>query len=94
MEEKFQQAVAVNKKLFGTPVFQYEPGTRELYGEDNGEGWDMLAEARPLDITHTVDANAVDDLLLGIMEDPPVLPQAANAYPVDTIEVDPVGQEE
>ena len=95
MEEKFQQAVETNKKLFGTPVFQHEPGVRGLSSSDaSGEEWDMLAEARPLDITHTVDADSVEGLLLEIIEDPPVLPSQRLAYPGETIDLDSDGEEE
>ena len=92
IEEKFQQAVEANKKIFGTPVFDYNPGIRGLSSESSDEGWDMMMEARPLDITHTVDADTVDDLLMEIMEDPPVLPQAKPIYPQSTIVVDPPRQ--
>ena len=74
MEEKFQKAVELNKKIFGTPVFLHESGIRGLDSEGSGDTWDMLVEARPLDITHTVDAAMVDGLLQEIREDPPVLP--------------------
>ncbi len=74
MEEKFQKAVELNKKIFGTPVFLHESGIRGLDAEGSGDTWDMLVEARPLDITHTVDAAMVDGLLQEIREDPPVLP--------------------
>ena len=30
MEEKFQQAVEANKKIFGTPVFEYNPSIRGI----------------------------------------------------------------
>ena len=52
----------------------------------------MLMEARPLDITHTVDADAVDDLLMEIMDDPPLMPAAKPIYPTPTIVVDPPRQ--
>ena len=94
MEEKFQQAVEVNKKLFGTPAFQHDSGVRGLSAKSSDEEWDMMVEARPLDITHTVDAGTVDDLLLEIMDDPPVLPQSQEAYPVEPIVVEPMGEEE
>ena len=94
MEEKFQQAVEVNKKLFGTPAFQHNSGVRGLSAESSDEEWDMMVEARPLDITHTVDAGTVDDLLLEIMDDPPVLPQSQEAYPGEPIVVEPTGEEE
>ncbi len=87
MEERFQQAVETNKKLFGTPVFEYDPGVRGLNSEDTEDGWDMMAEARPLDISHRVDADSVDDLLHEIIEDPPTLPERRPIYPRPTIEV-------
>ena len=91
MEEKFRQAVEVNMKQFGTPVFQYSPGVRGLSPTD--EEWDMMAEARPLDISHTVDRSTVDGLLLEIIEDPPLLPLHRPAYPGEPIDLDPDGEE-
>ncbi|MBR4656690.1 MAG: recombinase family protein [Oscillospiraceae bacterium] len=91
MEEKFRQAVEVNMKQFGTPVFQYSPGVRGL--NPTGEEWDMMAEARPLDISHTVDRSTVDGLLLEIIEDPPLLPLHRPAYPGEPIDLDPDGEE-
>ena len=90
MEEKFQQAVETNKKLFGTPVFQHDTGIRDLGFED----WDMMAEARPLDITHTVDTQAVERLLLEIMDDPPQLPHNDGIFAEEAIVIDPDEQEE
>ena len=93
MEEKFQQAVEINKKLFGTPVFQHEPGVRGLSADASEDEWDMLIEARPLDITHTVDAGSVEDLLLEIIDDPPLLPSQRPSYPGEPIDLDPGGEE-
>lgn len=92
MEEKFQQAVEANKKIFGTPVFEHDSSIRGFGSESSEDGWDMMMEARPLDITHKVDAEAVDDLLLEIMEDPPAMPEAKPIYPQPTIVVDPPRQ--
>lgn len=89
MEAKFQQAVDLNKKLFGTPVFQHSTGLRDF----DFENWDMMVEARPLDITHTVDSQAVDNLLLEIMEDPPPLPHSDGIFAEDAIVIDPDEQE-
>ena len=47
----------------------------------------MLTETRPLDISHTVDAETVDNLLLEIIDDPPVLPQQSQEYPNTPINV-------
>ena len=87
MEERFQEAVELNKKYFGTPVFQYEPGIRGLSTEMTSEDWDMMTPARPLDISHTVDRDSVDDLLDRIREDPPVLP-VQQPYPNEPIQVE------
>lgn len=94
MEEKFQQAVEVNRKLFGTPAFQHNSGVRGLGAESSDDEWDMMVEARPLDITHTVDADAVDDLLLEIMDDPPILPRNLETYPGEPVVVDATVEEE
>lgn len=85
IEARFREAIEVNKKLFGTPVFQYDNSLRGI-GTD-GE-WDMMAEARPLDIIHTVDSAAVDDLLLEIKGDPPKLTQKTEAFPTEPITVE------
>ena len=45
---------------------------------------DQLEQGRPTD--------AVDDLLLEIMEDPPAMPEAKPIYPQPTIVVDPPRQ--
>ena len=70
MEQRFQEAVEMNRKIFGTPVFQHSSGIRGL----NGDYWDMMVEARPLDISHTVDVDTVDGLLQEIRLDPPPFP--------------------
>ena len=88
MEEKFQMAVELNRKMFGTPVFLHESGVRGLNAGIREGFWDMLVEARPLDITHTVDEAMVDDLLQEIREDPPVLPTSREPQMDGTIEVE------
>lgn len=52
----------------------------------------MLVPARPLDITHTVDTDTVDDLLQGIREDPPPLRRPKDIMK-ETIVVNPSEQE-
>ena len=73
IEARFQEAVEINRKIFGTPVFQHESGFRGLNPESGSNVWDMMIPARSLDITHTVDEDKVDGLLQEIMEDPPPL---------------------
>ena len=79
------QAVEQNKRHFGTPVFQHIPGLRGLAAETSEDEWDMMIEARPLDITHTVDVEIVDDLLREIKESPPEMPQPKEMYPEEII---------
>jgi hypothetical protein len=77
IENRFLQAVETNSKLFGTPVFQHGSGTR---GIGDAADPDLMAEARPLDITHTVEPSSVDSLLLEIMDEPPALPHRQEPY--------------
>lgn len=71
MEEKFQKAVEINKKTFGVPTFEHQSTMR---GFVQGETWDMMTPARPLDINHKVDSNTVDELFLQVLDNPPTLP--------------------
>jgi len=71
MEEKFQKAVEVNKKIFGVPAFEHESNVRAF---SQGETWDMMTPARPLDIVHTVDSETVDNLFEQILNAPPTIP--------------------
>ncbi len=71
MEEKFQKAVEINKKTFGVPAFEHQSTMR---GFVQGEIWDMMTPARPLDINHKVDSDTVDELFLQVLDNPPTLP--------------------
>ena len=71
MEEKFQKAVEINKKTFGVPAFEHQSTMR---GFVQGETWDMMTPARPLDINHKVDSDTVDELFLQVLDNPPTLP--------------------
>ena len=74
MEQRLEQIRETGKRILGTPFALHSSIVRTPdVGEEDGE-WDMLAEAVPLDVSHTVDTRSVDDLLLEIMEDPPRLP--------------------
>jgi len=87
LEEKFQEAVETNKKLFGTPVFRHIHGLRGIDADMTDGKWDMMVPARPLDIQHTVDSSAVDNLLLEIKDDPPKLPHKNEEYPDEPITI-------
>ncbi len=85
IEDRFKQMVEENKRRFGTPVFQHVAGQRGIDAELSGDAWDMMIEARPLDITHTVDAETVNGLLRAIMEAPPEMPQPREPYPEEIV---------
>ena len=51
------------------------------FAEQNADGeWDMLVEARPLDIDHRVDTETVSSLFQEIVENPPELPKEVPPY--------------
>ncbi len=80
IEEKFRLAVEANKRLFGRPVFQTDGSVRSFGADVPPDEWDLDAEAAPLDITHTIDGDAVEHLMHGIRQAPPVL-RRSGAYP-------------
>ena len=90
MEEKFRQAVELNRKQFGTPVFRHDPGLRG-FAADITES-DLLAEARPSGSAPKVEANAVNELFESIKNDPPTLPYKPDTFP-EHITVDNTSEE-
>lgn len=78
IEERFREAVEMNKRQFGTPFFRHEDTAPLRLDEDNPG---LAEEAVPVDISHTFDRDEVDGLLLEIMEDPPKLPVEYTADP-------------
>ena len=80
MEERFQKAKEQNGKIFGEPVFEHPSGTRGFAEQESGGLWDMLVEAKPLDVDHRVDEDTIDGLLLEIVEHPPELPREKVLY--------------
>ena len=92
MEKRFQRVREQNRKIFGEPVFQHTDGLRGFSGLGNGQDeageWDMLFEARPLDIDHRVDEDTVDALFQEILDSPPELPKHLSVGDVvDVVEV-------
>ena len=75
MEERFQRVREQNRKIFGEPVFQHTSAMRGFAEQDGDGEWDMLIEARPLDIDHRVDDDTVASLFQEIVADPPELPE-------------------
>ena len=80
IEERFQKAREQNRKIFGEPVFQHTESIRGFDSRGGDGGWDMLVEARPVDIDHRVDEGKVASLFQEIVEDPPELPREEYGY--------------
>lgn len=76
--EQVQQAIEINKKIFGIPAFKHTSAFRSIDGIGTWEEW--LAPARPLDASHKIDTNVINDLLRDIKENPPELPQEKPVY--------------
>lgn len=82
MEERFQKAREQNRKIFGEPVFQHTSNMRGFSDQKDTGKWDMLIEARPLDVDHRVDDDTVASLFQEIVDNPPELPKDALSYDV------------
>ena len=61
----------MTQQAFGIPAFEHQSTVR---GFAQGETWDMMTPARPLDINHKVDSEKVDELFLQVLDNPPTLP--------------------
>ena len=64
MESKLYALAELEKHTFGKPAFDHESDVRLPEGED----WDIMAEARVLDVDHTVDEAIVNALLDDLLE--------------------------
>lgn len=71
--EQVQREFEISKKIFGIPAFKHTSAFRSIDGIGTWEEW--LAPARPLDVSHRIDAQVIDSLLRDIKENPPELPQ-------------------
>ena len=61
MERKLQELAELERRTFGTPVFEHKGGVRLPAIDDEGE-WDVMAVPRILDEEHRVDEKIVDAL--------------------------------
>lgn len=71
--EQVQEAIEINKKIFGIPAFRHTSAFRSIDGIGTWEEW--LAPAKPLDASHKIDASIIDSLLRDIKENPPEMPK-------------------
>lgn len=70
LEEKIEKAIEKNRKHFGEPAFQYRGGFRSMEGLTEE---DLMMEAVPMDKNHQLESTDIDDLLLAIIDDPPLI---------------------
>ena len=64
LQRKLDALAELEKHTFGKPAFDHDSDVRLPEGED----WDLMAEARVLDIDHTVDEGVVNALLDDLIE--------------------------
>ena len=83
LEEKIERALEKDRKNFGKPAFLNDGGFRPL---DDLTEEDLMVEAVPMDIDHKLDPKDIDDLLLGIMDDPPLIRDVKS--PIDSVDME------
>jgi hypothetical protein len=86
MEDRFQRVREQNRKIFGEPVFEHDSTTRGFVEQESGEEWEMLAEARPIEVDHKVDEDTIHNLLQEIIVNPPELPRESVFVSEATVE--------
>lgn len=83
LEEKIERALEKDRRNFGKPAFLYDGGFRSL---DDLTEEDLMVEAVPMDIDHKLDPKDIDDLLLEIMDDPPLIRDVKSL--IDTVDME------
>ena len=68
IERRLREWNEYEKRNFGTPAFEHNSDFRLTAIDDEGE-WDVMANARPLDIDHRVDESEIEALQEGMLED-------------------------
>ena len=67
MQRRMEQIAEYEEKRFGTPVYEFDDDPRMPECDD--DDWALMAEARPLDIEHTVDEQIITDLQDELLEE-------------------------
>ena len=67
MERKLQELAEIERRTFGTPVFEHKGDVRLPSIDDEGE-WDVMAMPKILDDDHRVDEEVVDALQDQLLE--------------------------
>ena len=66
MKRRLELIAEYEEKRFGTPIYEFDDDVR--LPECNGD-WDVMAEARPLDIDHSVDEAVITSLQDELLEE-------------------------
>lgn len=67
IERRMQERIEQAKRVYGTPAFEHNSGSRLPMIDDDGE-WDIMAEAIVLDSDHTVSPETIEELQDGMLE--------------------------
>ena len=73
------------EKRFGTPFAEFDDDVRLPECDGN---WDIMAEARPLDIDHSVDEEVISSLQNELLEELIAAEQAAEKAAAEAVEAD------
>ena len=68
MERRLRELNEYEKRNFGTPAFEHNSEFRLTAIDEEGE-WEVMADARPLDIDHRVDESEIEALQEGMLEE-------------------------
>ena len=85
MKRRLELIAEYEEKRFGTPVYEFDDDVRLPVCEGD---WDIMAEARPLDIDHRVDEEVVANLHEELLEELIAAEEGMSADPDDADDAD------
>ena len=85
MKRRMELIAEYEEKRFGTPFAEFDDDVRLPECDGN---WDIMAEARPLDIDHSVDESVITSLQDELLEELIAAEQAAEKAAADAVEAD------
>ena len=85
MKRRLELIAEYEEKRFGTPFTEFDDDVRLPECDGN---WDIMAEARPLDIDHSVDESVITSLQNELLEELIAAEQAAEKAAAEAVEAD------
>ena len=85
MKRRMELIAEYEEKRFGTPFAEFDDDVRLPECDGN---WDIMAEARPLDIDHSVDESVITSLQDELLEELIAAEQTAEKAAADAVEAD------